>query len=480
MDEGAGVVMLVARKGEVSLLREAYEADESKLVAVYGRRRVGKTYLIRETFNRRFTFQHTGYANGTTKEELFVFQASLREAGLDGFESPLNWLEAFELLKDLIRSSTDERKVIFIDELSWMDTGHGDLMLALEGFWNGWASSRTDILLIICGSATSWMLNKVVHNKGGLYNRLSLQINLEPFTLAQCEEYATSMGIDMNRHQLLECYMIMGGIPFYWGFLKKGLSLAQNVDAIFFARNAPLKDESKYLYASLFKHPENHIAIISALGRRRPGMERRELLEATGMMNSGGFTKKLEELEACGFIRRYHRYGKRSRNSLYQLTDNFTLFHLKFMDPQPTDEHYWEHQLTAPQRNAWAGLAFERVCLQHVAQIKRALGISGVLTEVSSWSCEANENEGIHGSQVDLVIARRDQVIDLCETKYSIDEYVITKKVDEGLRRKASDFRRVTKTRSAVHTVIVTTYGVRHNAYWGNIQAEVTAADLFA
>ena len=472
--------MLVARKKERDLLKSAFEADESQFIAVFGRRRVGKTYLIREAYQGRFTFQHTGYANTGTKGQLFAFAASLKEHGLQDCGTPANWLEAFELLKDLIRNSRSERKVIFIDELSWMDSGRSDLMSALEGFWNGWASARKDIVLIVCGSATSWMLSKIVHNKGGLYNRLTSQINLMPFTLAECAEYAAAHGIVMNRHQLLECYMAMGGVPYYWSLLRKELSLSQNIDQIFFAENAPLKNEFRYLFHSLFKHPEGYIAIIEALGTRKAGMERLELLEATGMTNSGGFTSKLEELEECGFIRKYLEYGKERKNAVYQLMDNFVLFHYKFLEKRPSDEHYWSNQENTPARNAWTGIAFERVCFQHLAEMKKALGISGVVTEVSTWSCTADPDRGINGSQIDLLIDRRDQVVNLCEMKYSTQEYGITKKVDADIRHKVNDFRAVTGTKSAIHVTFVTPYGLAQNSYAGNVQSEITANDLFA
>ena len=239
--------MLIGREKEQGVLAEAFQADESRFVAVYGRRRVGKTYLIRESMGSRFTFQHTGYYGGKLMDELFEFCASLREYGLKDFAKPRNWLEAFELLKELIRRSTEKRKVIFLDELSWMDTRGSDFIMALEGFWNGWASARKDILLIVCGSVTSWMLNKIIHNKGGLYNRLSCRIHLQPFSLKECERYIQARNIVMNRHQILECYMIMGGIPFYWSFLEKGFSLPQNIDRIFFAKDAPLEHEFDYL-----------------------------------------------------------------------------------------------------------------------------------------------------------------------------------------------------------------------------------------
>ncbi len=472
--------MLIGREREKKILMEAFQAKESKFVAVYGRRRVGKTYLIRESLDSRFLFQHTGYYGGKLADELFEFCASLREYGLKDFARPKNWLEAFELLKELIRNSTVKRKVVFLDELSWMDTHGSDFIMALEGFWNGWASARTDILLIVCGSVTSWMLSKIVHNKGGLYNRLSFRIHLQPFSLKECEAYIKSRNIVMNRHQILVCYMIMGGIPFYWSFLEKGKSLPQNIDSIFFARDAPLECEFDYLYAALFKKPEPYVKIVSALGKKKAGMTREELLKATHLADSGNFTIKLEELESCGFIRKYHQFGMKERNAVYQLIDNYTLFYYKFLENKPSDEHYWSNQINMPLVNAWCGLAFERVCLEHVSQMKQALGISGVLTEIYSWACKQDSEKGIYGSQIDLLIVRRDQVINLCEMKFSEKKYVITAKTDEEIRKKASDFLSVTGARYAIHATLVTPYGVADGSYAGHIQNVITTNDLFS
>lgn len=472
--------MLVARDVEKALLRSTLDDEYSQFVAIYGRRRVGKTFLVRESFDYQFTFQHSGVANSGMHDQLYEFSESLKDAGLRDFERPRSWLEAFGLLKDLIRESRDKKKVIFIDELSWMDTPGSGLVTALESFWNGWASARKDIVLIVCASTTSWMLNKIVHNKGGLYNRLTKQIALKPFTLGQCEQFLQSKGIELTRHQILEGYMIMGGIPYYWDFFERGKSLSQNVDALFFAENAPLAHEFDYLYASLFKNPKDYLAIVSALGKHKVGMTRGELLKNAGVGDTGAASKKLAELESCGFIRRYRSFNKKSKGSLYQLMDNFTLFYFKFLADGPRDDHFWEVTEDTSRRNAWRGLAFERVCLQHVPQIKEALGVRGVLTEVNSWSCKADPGLGIHGSQIDLLIVRRDQVINLCEMKYVADTFAITKKVDESLRHKVSDFKALTKTKSAVHVTIVTTYGLARNEYWGRVQQVVTADDLFA
>ena len=471
--------MLIGRKKEINLLHEIQNDDSSHFLAIYGRRRVGKTFLIREAFDYRFAFQHAGLSDSGMKGQIFAFVSSLKDAGYEVKKQPKNWLEACEYLKDLIRKSSEKKKIIFIDELSWMDTPKCDLMVALENFWNGFASARKDIVLIVCASATSWMLSKVVHNKGGLYNRLTEQIHLRTFCLGECEEYVKNSGLAFNRNQILQYYMIFGGVPYYWGFLKKGLSLSQNIDRILFEKDAPLRDEFKYLYASVFKKPENYVKIIEALGTKKVGMTREEIINAAKISNSGDLTTKLEELESCGFIRKYYAFGMKKKNAIYQLMDCFTLFYFKFLKSQPTDEHFWTNQINTPLVNTWMGLAFERVCMEHIEQIKVKLGISGVLTEVNSWYCKADLDNGVFGSQIDMLIVRKDQVINLCEMKYSQSEYTITEKVDRKIRNKINDLITVSGTKYAIYPTIITTYGLVENSYSQEVQSVVTMDDLF-
>ncbi len=471
--------MIVGRQEELNLLKNIYSDDKSHFVAIYGRRRVGKTFLIRECYNYKFTFQHAGLSDGGLKDQLFAFCTSLKDSDYKFKRKPKNWLEAFEGLKDLIRKSNNQKKIIFIDELSWMDTPKCDLMIALENFWNAFASARKDIILIVCASATSWMLSKVVHNKGGLYNRLTEQINLQPFSLKECEEYVKANNLVFTRNQIMQYYMVFGGVPFYWNFLQKGLSLAQNIDAVLFAENAPLKKEFEYLYASVFKNPEVYLKIIEALRSKKAGMTREEIIENAHIINSGDLTAKLEELESCGFIRKYHSFGMKTKNAIYQLIDNFTLFYYQFLKNYPTDENFWTHKINTPSANSWLELAFERICLEHIKQIKFKLGISGVHTEVNSWFCKKDESQGISGSQIDLLIIRDDKVINLCEMKYYRTDYTITAKDDEDLRKKINDFTMLAKTKYAIYPTIITTYGLTQNGYAANIQSVITLDDLF-
>lgn len=472
--------MIIGREKEIELIKKISQDNVSHFLAVYGRRRIGKTFLIRECFDYRFTFQHTGLAEGSMKEQLFAFASSMKDSGYRYKHKPKNWLEAFEGLKDLIRQSNEKRKIIFIDELSWMDSQKSSLIPALENFWNGFASARKDIVLIVCASATSWMLSKVVHNRGGLYNRLTGQINLQPFSLKECEDYIKSKKCVLTREQILQFYMIFGGVPFYWSFIERGLSLTQNIDRILFAGNAPLSDEFKYLYSSVFRKPDGYIKLIETLGTKKAGMTREELIKESGIGNTGNLSMKLKELESCGFIRKYYAFGMKKKNAVYQLTDFFTLFHFKFLKKKPSDENYWSNQINTPTVNTWMGLAFERVCLMHINQIKAKLGISGILTEVNSMYCTADIERGIFGSQIDLLIARKDQVINLCEIKYSASEYSVDEKFNRNMRKKISDLKNVTGTKYAVFPTLITTYGLVNNSYSGDIQSLVVMNDLFS
>ena len=470
--------MIIGRKEEQQILRSAVQSENSEFVAVYGRRRVGKTYLIRETFGYKFTFQHTGLAKGNTKEQLFSFAISLRDAGYDDCPIPKSWLEAFSLLSTYLKNSTDEKKIVFLDELPWMDTARSNFISAFEHFWNGWASARKDIVLIICGSATSWIINKVINDHGGLHNRVTKQIALQPFTLKECEMFAQGKGLEMNRYQLAECYMVLGGIPYYWSLLEKGLSLAQNIDKIIFAKNGKLSNEFNQLYASLFKSPEQYIDVVTALGKKKAGMTREEIIAATDMYSSGTLSKVLDELEYCGFIRKYNGFDKKSKQAIYQLIDNYTLFYFKFIQQnENNDEHFWSASIDSAMHRAWSGLAFERLCMVHTQQIKAALGIAGVLSNVYSWRKEADEISD--GAQIDLLIDRKDQVINLCEMKYSLSEYAVDAEYEQKLRNKKSAFIDATNTRKAVHLTMVTTFGIKANAHSGIVQNEVKLDDLF-
>ncbi len=470
--------MLIGRKEEQQELWRAYEWDESKFVAVYGRRRVGKTYLVRETFGDKIVFSHSGLANLPMKEQLIGWRISLEKAGLKIKDTPKNWIEAFMLLLDLIEQSTAEKKVIFLDELPWMDTPKSKLVSALEFFWNNWASARKDILLIVCGSATSWIINKLFRNHGGLYGRISFQIHLSPFTLNECEQYAHELQLSLSHYDLLETYMVFGGVPYYWSLLDRGKSLAQNIDTLCFAKDGKLRYEYTQLYDSLFRNPETYLTVVNTLGQKPSGMRRDDLVKKLKVAENGNFTRILEDLEHSGLISHYNSYGQKY-NGIYRLMDNFSLFYLKFMqENKNNDPEFWSHSYTSSIRLSWCGLAFERICFQHIPQIKRALGISGVVTNTYSWQVKDDPEYG-PGAQIDMLIERADNTINICEMKFSNKEFTISKEYEANLRHKISRFSDTTHQRKSIQLTMITTYGVVHNAYWNRVQSEVVAEDLF-
>ena len=470
--------MLIGRKEEQRKLREAFESEYSEFVVVYGRRRVGKTFLVREQFNYKFTFAHTGLAKKNTREQLQNFQSSLRRQGYEKAPMPANWLEAFDMLEVLIDRSKDKRKVVFIDEMPWMDAPRSSFLPALEHFWNGFASARKDVMLIACGSATSWIIKKLLKNKKGLHNRLTCRIHLQSFNLHECEMYARQRKLGMNRKQLLEGYMALGGVAYYWSLLDKSKSLALNIDSLFFSRDGELREEYDELYASLFKHPDKYLVIIETLGKKKAGMTRAEIVAATGLVDNGKLSDMLADLENCGFIRRYNAIGKKSKGALFQLVDAYTLFYFKFvLGNMVNDEHFWSKSLDTPAYFNWCGLAFERVCLLHSRQIKAKLGVAGIISSEYAWWIEGNGEQS--GAQIDLLIDRNDGVINLCEMKYTQSPFKIDATYDAMLQNKKMRFVEATGTQKAIHLTMITSQGLVRNAFSDEIQCQVTGNDLF-
>ena len=469
---------MIGRREEIKLLKNAYESEYSEFVTVYGRRRIGKTFLVNEVFNYRFAFHVAGVKKGVKREQLEKFRYSLLRQGHVKCPKLKSWLQAFYELECYLETLPSGRKVVFIDEMPWLDTHGSGFLSALESFWNEWASSRKDILLVACGSATSWIVKKINRNTGGLYNRVRTQIKLEPFTLAECEAYAREKGLGYTRMHIAECYMAFGGVAYYWSLLEKGKGPEQNFNSLFFGRKDGLRLEFEELYASLFTSPQPYIDIVLALGRKRAGLSRDELVAALGCESNGVLTNRLQDLEECGFIRKYLPVGGKNGGT-YQLIDNFSLFYMEFVRGNPSREgDYWTAMLSEGRKNEWRGKAFERLCLEHVPQIKKALGISGVHTEVYSWSRTATA--AVRGSQVDLLIDRRDGLINLCEMKYASSEFAITKSEFEKIERRIEAFREVIGAERTIQLTLVTVRGLKPNVYRNDVQAEIVLDDLFA
>ena len=469
---------IVGRIEEKQQFNELFQSKRSEFVTVYGRRRVGKTFLIREYYKQHITFHLTGLANATLPQQLLNFHTCMCTSFAKYKEPiPTSWFEAFQQLIKRIEKNKQKKQVIFLDELPWLDTPKSYFISALEHFWNSFAVARKDILLIVCGSTASWMIHKLINNKGGLHNRITHRMKIYPFTLKECDAYFKYKKISFNRYQIIELYSVMGGIPYYLDAIKKGKSAAQNIDAICFSEQGILKDEFTNLYASLFKHAENYEAIVKTLSKKSKGLTRDEIIRAAKIQNGGGTTKILRDLEESGFIRKYRPFGKQYRESLYQLVDFYTLFYFNFIQAKKnTSTNFWINTLNSSLHKSWSGYAFEQVCLLHINQIKSALGISGIITSEASW----RSHQKADGAQIDLVIDRNDQVINLCEMKFSATEFIITKDYAKKLRNKIGLFSTETQTKKAINLAMITTYGVKENQYsQGLIQNNITMDCFF-
>ncbi|OQP55844.1 ATPase [Niastella yeongjuensis] len=469
---------IIGRKDELELLKRVKEEISSSFIAIYGRRRVGKTFLIRNAFNNDFDFSVTGLFKVSLVQQLINFRASLLKYNPDAesIEPAKDWFTAFQQLANLLESGRAGKKVIFLDELPWFDTPQSGFISALEHFWNSWASARTDIVLIVCGSAAGWIISKLINNKGGLHNRVTNRIRLEPFTLKECSEFLLSRRANFDRYQIIQLYMVLGGIPFYLEQVDGSLSAAQNINRLCFQKDGILRAEFDNLYRSLFENAGKHIAIVEALSKKTKGLTRSELIDEAKLPSGGSLTKILSELEESGFIRKYTAYGNKEKNNLYQLIDFYSLFYLRFIRKSSIlDDNGWINSLDSPAQRAWSGYSFEQVCLAHVRQIKQALGISGVQATTSAWVSNSES-----GAQINLLIDRRDHVINVCEMKFSLNAFTIDKKYAEELRNKIGVFTSEIKTRKSIYLTMITTFGLATNQYsMSLVQNDLTMDVLF-
>lgn len=454
------------------------ESERSEFVVVYGRRRIGKTFLVRRFFRDNYAFSFVGKHEMGREQQLTEFAKELMRYSHSTFVPQLkNWTEAFDALQRLLETyNIPGKKVVFFDEMPWMDTPKSDFVSALENFWNGWANMRDDIVLVACGSATSWMVDKLLHNQGGLFNRITQKLYLRPFKLSEMEQYLDEKHFGWNRYQIAQCYMILGGIPFYLTLLNPKLSLLSNIDELFFAdAHAMLRTEYNELYSTLFKRPDNYLAVIRMLTERKEGFTRKEISEKT-KLGGAALSKILSDLEQCDFIFSYARYGNAKNNAIYRIKDFYTLFYYKYVNGIDTkDSLRWTHLSSTPQVSSWQGFSFELLCLLHLDEIKKALGIDRILNDASAWRSRQPEQN----TQIDLVIERADHNINLCEMKFSSGMYAIDKGYEQKLRERMSIFLAETMTRCSTRITMVTTYGVLQNKHSGIVNDEVLLDDLF-
>jgi len=470
---------LVGRERECLELQRVMNSDRSEFVIVYGRRRVGKTFLVDQYYQGKYDFTFVGGHNLSRQRQLTNFSKALKKYSRKKIEKLADWFDAFDALEEYLESlDEDKKKVVFIDEMPWIDTQKSDFVSALENFWNGWAARRSDIVFIASGSATSWMVDNLIENQGGLHARITSSIYIRPFTLHETEEYLQRKFCKWDRYQILQCYMVFGGIPFYLSLINPQESLVQNVDRLFFSHSGIMRGEFDELYNALFSNAELYINVVKALANHHDGMSRSEIAKAVDV-EGGTLSRVLTNLERCDFISRNHNFGYKTKGMTYRLVDFYTLFYYKFIAQDTSgDELWWSHNFESRLVSTWQGLTFENVCLMHTDAIKRALGISGMATEVSSWRKMASDS--LRGGQIDLIIKRADRIVHLCEMKFSKAEYHITESYEQLLRERMELFRIATKTKLSLVITFVTTYGVADGLHHSIVHSEVTMNDLFA
>lgn len=469
---------IIGRIQEKERIKAIIKNAKPAFAALYGRRRVGKTYLIKEYFNNKFTFYATGLANSTTKTQLTNFTVFINQYFHQTYTPPQNWLEAFSILqKELSKIRGD--KIIFLDELPWFDTKKSDFLTGLEFFWNSWASTQKGLKLFVCGSAASWMINNLIKNKGGLHNRLTHRFKIEPFTLHETELFLKAQNVHLDRYQILNIYMVMGGIPYYLEQIKGGLSAAQNIENICFSSNGPLKTEFSFIFSSLFNNSEKHEKLIRKIYELGNRATRENLIKQMDTVSNGDMSLKLNELEESGFLKSYIPLGLNKSKKVYAIADYYTVFYFKFIESKSKfSTGNWINNINDAATNVWAGLAFEQICWDHIQNIKRKLGIDGIYSEISTWNKVGDKSSA--GAQIDLIIDRKDRVINLFEIKFVQNSFLINKAYDLKLRNKVAVFKESSQTKKSVFLTMITTFGLVQNEYSRSIvHNEINMDDLF-
>lgn len=470
---------IIGREQEIKKLSAAVDRVRPEFIALYGRRRVGKTFLINQMFRNQFAFKMTGVIEGTLKDQFTAFVDAMNDYGFDVPEQPKDWMQAFIMLKNALKKKVNngEQCIVFIDELPAMDAEGSNVAGAVGYFWNSWASQYDNFVFIICGSATSWMITNVIDSKGGLHDRITVEMPIHPFTLKETEQYLEYQHFLWNRQMVLQAYMIFGGIPYYLSLLDKEESLVQNVDRLFFSQDIQMRREFRRLFNTLYKNPEKYIDIIKALNKSRKGLTREEIASELKCSNNGHLGKQLEDLVCCDLIRKNIVREKeiKRKDAIYQLCDFFSLFYLTFIERAEVEQQYWSHHINTPEVNSWMGLTYERICMAHIQQIKHSLHLDTISTLSYSWRSKTSTP----AAQIDIIIERADKIINICEVKYCQGEYNLDKDEYERIKKRENAFIQETGLRHVPWLTMITTEGVARGKYSEMIQTQVTLDDLF-
>ena len=469
---------MIGRNKECKELKRTMEEGTAQLVIVIGRHKVGKTYLIDTFFQKNYAFYMIGVQNFTKEETLSAFAMQLSKYSGRPCPKLENWFDAFWGLADYLDTcSMDEKLVVFFDEMPWMAEPASDFMKALELFWGIYAEKHDNLVFIACGSVTSWMTEKVFHNRGGMFRRCTCRLDVKPLRLGEVEELLQSRGIYLPRQEIARGYMILGGIPEYWKHLDKEMSLSQNIDKLFFSEGGVMRDEVLELYGVVSSRSDDYLSVVGQLSQKRSGLTQEELAKKVKLTGTDDLARILKDLRLCGLVREAFVFGRGINKPVYQLADFYTAFYFHFVHGKVFARNFWGRSIHLPGREAWEGLAFEQLCLAHEELIERVLGID-MLAYPSTWSTKGDASKEMHDAEVDLVLDREDNTINLCEIKFWNDVHTISKDMEDTLRRKMEAFREATGTKKALQVVMITPYGVNTGVN-SIVSRQVTLDDLF-
>lgn len=480
---------IFGRVDEIKTLKRLFDSKKAEFLAVYGRRRVGKTYLIHEYFkDKGVYFSITGSADTPKKLQLKNFHREFLSMfpNLHELKEPDSWDEALYNLKDaIIKIDTSKKIIIFFDELPWLASSRSGFLPALQYIWNQHLSHLNNVLLIVCGSAANWIIKKVINDKGGLYNRLSEVIKLNAFTLDETEKFLLSQHVKLSRKQIVELYMVMGGIAKYLTYVRSGDSATQTINRLCFTPQGQLAGEFNNLYQSLFDNAQMHVQIVKGLAKQKSGLLCKDLQEDLNISSGGQLTSVLDELQESGFTTARSDFLKKNKDKKIWLIDEYSYFYISWIEPVKSDivlgndKDYWIKMSSNPHWKTWSGYAFESICFKHIAQIKKKLGISAVLTSETQWSYRPKDKSE-KGAQIDLIIDRNDDCINLCEIKFYNTEFAIDRNYANELQHKIDIFRERTKTTKTIFLTLITPYGIRKNEYSTElVNGEVVLDDFF-
>jgi AAA+ ATPase superfamily predicted ATPase len=461
---------LIARKREIDLLGKILSSPKPEFVALYGRRRVGKTFLIHEFFKQNkniFYFQTTGQKDGSIQLQIdnFCSQIEFTFKLIFKMERPKSWNEVFKVFNDHLLQIKNKKIVIFLDELPWLASHKSQFIQSLDYIWNQHWSKDSKIKLITCGSAASWMNDNIIEATGGLHNRLTRKILLEPFKFPEVKEYLKSQKIKLMDSEILKLYMVFGGVPYYWSLIPKGNSASQIVEALIFKKDGELRNEFHRLFQSLFDQYEVYEKIVRALANSKSGLDRNELLKATKLQTGGTANKYLKNLEHSGFIESFIPYGNKKKNIYFRLIDEFCLFSISWERSYSNFSQIWGNQQGSPKLNTWAGYAFENFCLHHKEEIAKALGIQSLTSGIYSWRHTPPKKSTDSGAQIDLIFERKDGCLNFVEIKYSKSPYKIEKPYAQSLATKEEVFRKLTNFKGQIFTNLISPEGLKHGLW---------------